>query len=265
MTGISWVNELYGAEELKRAQRRHARFVNAGLIATLLGAVASDGLEDGRVISGVGGQYNFVAMAHALEEGRSILMIRSTRESGGEVTSNVRFSYGHVTIPRHLRDVVVTEYGIADLRGKTDEEVVAAMLSVADSRFQEELLAEAKGAGKIASDYRIPDRFRDNHPERLERLLAPYREEGLFRELPFGSDLTPEEIVLTKALRRLQGRLENRDLSLVPSLEEVQQVLSVPERARPYLERMGLADPDGLEETLLQRAVVFALVSADLL
>jgi acyl-CoA hydrolase len=63
MTGISYVNELHGEEELKRAQRRHARFVNSGMKATLLGAVVSDGLEDGRVVSGVGGQYNFVAMA----------------------------------------------------------------------------------------------------------------------------------------------------------------------------------------------------------
>src|SRR5207248_2189829 len=142
MTSISYVNKLYGEEELKRLQRKAARFVNTGLIATLTGAVASDGLEDGRVLSGVGGQYNFVAMAHALEDGRSILMIRSTTEEEGKVLSNVRWSYGHVTIPRHLRDMVVTEYGIADLRGRSDEEVAAALLEIADSRFQDELLKQ---------------------------------------------------------------------------------------------------------------------------
>jgi acyl-CoA hydrolase len=261
MTGISFVNELHGEEELKRAQRRHARFVNTGLMATLTGAVVSDGLEDGRVVSGVGGQYNFVAMAHALEEGRSILMIRSTREHEGEVVSNVVWSYGHATIPRHLRDLVVTEYGIADLRGKTDEEVIAAMLAVADSRFQERLLAQAQRAGKIAADYRLPDRCRENTPERLERQLAPYRERRMFAELPYGTDLTPEEVTLAKALRRLKGRVKNRDLSLLPDLREIQQILSVPDAARPYLERMGLAEPHGLQETLLQRAVVFALIS----
>jgi acyl-CoA hydrolase len=261
MTGISFVNELYGQEELKRAQRRHARFVNTGLMATLLGAVVSDGLEDGRVVSGVGGQYNFVAMAHELEEGRSILMIRSTREHEGEVRSNVVWRYGHATIPRHLRDLVVTEYGIADLRGKSDEEVVAAMLAVADSRFQEDLLEQAKRAGKIAAGYRLPDPCRENTPERLERQLAPYRERGMFSELPYGTDLTPEEVTLAKALRRLKARVKNRDLSLFPDLEEIQQILSVPEAARPYLERMGLAEPEGLHETLLQRAVVFALIS----
>jgi acyl-CoA hydrolase len=261
MTAISYVNELHGDEELKRAQRRHARFVNTGLMATLTGAVVSDGLDDGRVVSGVGGQYNFVAMAHALEEGRSILMVRSTRESGGETTSNVVWSYGHATIPRHLRDLVVTEYGIADLRGRTDEETVAAMLEIADARFQEGLLEEARRAGKIAKGYRLPDRCRENTPERLERTLAPWRARGLFGELPYGTDLTAEEVALAKALRRLKGRVARRDLSLVPDLGELQQVISVPDAAAPYLERMGLAEPQGLQETLLQRAVVFALVS----
>src|SRR5688500_18571044 len=153
MTRISYVNELYGQEARKRRDRRHARFLNSGIVATLLGAVASDGLEDGRVVSGVGGQYNFVAMAHELEDGRAILMIRSVRESGGDVSSNIRFSYGHLTLPRHLRDVIVTEYGVADLRGKDDGEVVAAMLQVADARFQDKLLEEAKHAGKIHPDY----------------------------------------------------------------------------------------------------------------
>jgi len=269
MTGISRVNELYGAyagdEELKRAQRRHARFVNTAMKMTLLGAAVSDGLEDGRVVSGVGGQYNFVAMAHELEEGRSILMVRSTREHRGEMTSNIVWSYGHVTIPRHLKDLVVTEYGIADLRGRTDEEVVAALLAVADSRFQDELLEQAKEAGKIAADYRIPDRHRQNLPERLEGALAPFREQGHFEEFPFGTDLTDEEVVLVKALRGVQERLERRDLSILPGLDEVRALVEVPDAARPYLERMDLAEPEGFEETLLQRAVVYALVNQDLI
>jgi acyl-CoA hydrolase len=52
------------------------------MIANLFGAVASDQLEDGRVVSGIGGQYNFVSMAHALPDARLIMMIRSTRGSG---------------------------------------------------------------------------------------------------------------------------------------------------------------------------------------
>src|SRR5437868_3538422 len=262
MTGISYVNELYGEEGLKRLQRKAARFVNTGLIVTLAGAVASDGLEDGRVLSGVGGQYNFVAMAHALEDGRSILMIRSTKEEDGRLLSNVRWSYGHVTIPRHLRDIVVTEYGIADLRGRSDEEVVAALLEIADSRFRDGLLKEAKRAGKVGEDYRIPDRARNNRPERLEKVLARYRERGLFPAFPFGTDLTEEEVVLKKALLALKQMTQWKQLRL-PRLSEIRKTIAVPDHARPYLERMALSRAQTFKERLLQKTLVYALAFVD--
>ena len=126
------------------AQRCHARFVNTAMMLTTLGAAVSDGLADGRVVWGVGGQYNFVAMAHALPGARSMLCARATRRKDGKLTSNIVTSYGHCTIPRHLRDIAITEYGIADLRGRTDGECVAAMIDIADSRFQEGLLARRK-------------------------------------------------------------------------------------------------------------------------
>lgn len=83
MTRISYINELYGQEALKRLQRLDARFINSAIMVTLLGAGVADQLEDGRVLSGVGGQYNFVAQGHALEGARSILILRSWRESAG--------------------------------------------------------------------------------------------------------------------------------------------------------------------------------------
>src|SRR6059058_5810003 len=142
MRGVAFVNQLYGADqELRVLQRRVARCINTTMMVTLLGAAVSDALESGRVVSGVGGQYNFVAMAHALPGARSILCVRATRTRHGRTTSNIVWSYGHQTIPRHLRDLVVTKYGIAELRGRTDEEVIAALLNVADSRFQGALLS----------------------------------------------------------------------------------------------------------------------------
>jgi acyl-CoA hydrolase len=206
MRGVGYINQLYGDDqELRILQRRQARFVNATMMVTLLGAAISDGLEDGRVVTGVGGQYNFVSMAHALPDGRSIMCVRATRTKDRRTTSNLVWSYGHATIPRHLRDIVVTEYGIADLRGRTDSEVIAALLNIADSRFQEPLLAEAKAARKIRGDYRIPDSYRNNTPERLEQAFAAQRRSGLFSEYPFGTDLTAEEIVLAKALKHLKA------------------------------------------------------------
>jgi acyl-CoA hydrolase len=260
MTSISFVNELYGQEELKRLQRRDARFINSGLVATLTGAVASDGLEDGRVVSGVGGQYNFVAMAHALEDGRSLLMIPSVTEEGGSLESGIRWSYGHITIPRHLRDIVVTEYGIAELRGRSNEEVATALIEIADARFQDELLNQAQRAGKIAENDRLPDNARHNRPERLEELLAPYRERGLFPEFPYGTEFTEEELMVKKALTALQQIVKGRELDL-PEFDEIWKTIAVPESAQPYLARMKLDAPQDAKELLMQRALVYGLAS----
>src|SRR3989442_14556264 len=175
------------------------------MMANLMGAAVSDGLEDGQVISGVGGQYNFVAQAFALDGARSILALEATRQAGRSAQSNIRWSYGHQTIPRHLRDVFVTEYGVADVRGKSDAEVIAAMLSVADSRFQAELAKAAKDAGKLAKDFEIPAAHRENFPERISDALKPAREAGLLPSFPFGSDFTDVEQRLIPALQLLQA------------------------------------------------------------
>ena len=262
MRGISFVNELYGHEwELKCAQRRHARFVNTTMQVTGLGAAASDTIAQGRVVSGVGGQYNFVAMAHALPEARSILCLRATRTAHGTVTSNIVWSHPQTTIPRHLRDIVVTEYGVADLRGKTDREVVEALVDIMDARFVDDFVSEAKRAGKLPKQYRVDERTRNNTPEALAERFRPWRERGFFPALPFGSDFTPEELVLGKALRSLaqlaaqpggKFRIAYRAARTNPN----DPVL------RPYLERMALAQPRTRREAWERRIVAFAVQGA---
>jgi hypothetical protein len=204
MMPVSFTNELYGDEDIKRRARIDARFINNAMMATLMGAAISDGLEDGQVVSGVGGQYNFVAQAFALRGARSILTVEATRKAGARTQSNIRWSYGHETIPRHLRDVIVTEYGVADLRGKSDADVIAAMLAVADSRFQAELARQAKDAGKLPKNFEIPAAQRENLPERIASALKPAREAGLLPSFPFGSDFTDTEQLLIPALQILQ-------------------------------------------------------------
>jgi len=205
MMPVSFTNQLYGDEDAKRRARRDARFVNNTMMATLLGAAVSDGLDNGQVVSGVGGQYNFVAQAFALEGARSILTLEATRGVGAKAESNIRWTYGHTTIPRHLRDIVVTEYGVADLRGKSDADVIAAMLQVADSRFQPELMRQAKDAGKLPKSYEIPAAFRDNVPARIGEALKPAREHGHLPAFPFGSDFTEVEQRLIPALQVLSA------------------------------------------------------------
>jgi acyl-CoA hydrolase len=209
MRAVSFTNQLYGDETAKLAARVNARFVNSTMMATLLGEAVSDTLDTGQVVSGVGGQHNFVEQAFALPGARSILALKATRQSGRTLLSNIRWSAGRITIPRHLRDIFITEYGIADLRGKSDSECIAAMLAIADSRFQSELLRQAKEAGKIDRGYQIPAEYRKNAPDRVARALMPLRKRGLLPLFPFGTDLTPIEQQLVPALAALNESSSN--------------------------------------------------------
>ena len=263
MTSVQFTNALYGDQDLKRRQRRDARFVNTGMKATVTGGVASDGTADGRVVSGVGGQFNFVNQAQELDGGRSIIMIRATRQSDGEPESNIVFNYGHITIPRHLRDIVVTEYGVADLRDKSDAEVIGEMISVADSRFQDDLIEQAKDAGKLPADWELPDSARNNYPERVESALAPYRERGDLPRFPYGSDLTEQEQGLARALQGLQAATSGDGLPDI-SPRSLARTLVTPSAAKPYLERMDLDSPSTPKERLSKRLVTLALVEEGL-
>ncbi len=257
MCPVSAVNELYGGNEtLERLQRRDARFFNSCMMATALGAAVSDALEDGRVVSGVGGQYNFVAMAHALPDARSVLMFRAVRDSGGHSRSNVVWNYGHATIPRHLRDVYITEYGIADLRGATDEDCIAAMAGIADARFQPGLVETAKAAGKLAADFALATTARGNTPAELAARLAPLRRDGTLPDYPLGSDFTPVEQRLVAAL----GWLKAQTATTGGRLRTVARAcLAATPRDMDALERMDLAAPAGPAAWLESRLLSLAL------
>jgi acyl-CoA hydrolase len=255
MTSISYVNELYGGEDAKRRARVNARFINDAMMVTVLGDVVSDGLEDGRIVSGVGGQYNFVAQGFALEGARSVIMLRATRTAKGKTQSNIRWRYGHTTIPRHLRDVIVTEYGIADIRGKSDRDVIAAMLAITDRRFQDELLRQAKDAGKIERTFELPETARDNTPDAIERALKPAVDAGLLAAFPFGTDFTEVEQRLLPALQMLKSASK---MDLVALL--LRGLASNPHDSA-CLHRLGLAQPRKPSEWLYAALVRGALRS----
>jgi len=259
MGPVSNVNQLYGDHQaLAMLQRRGARFFNTCMMATLLGAAVSDALQDGEVVSGVGGQYNFVAMAHELPGGRSVLLMRSTRKVHGGIESNIRWNYGHTTIPRHLRDVYVTEYGVADLRGKSDNECIEAMLSICDARFLDALCAEAKSHRKLAADFVIPEAWRRHRPEYLSEALALMKHKGMLPPFPFGSDFSEVEQRLLPALNWLQassghwrGKFELLRGLCRPGPEATGEAEA--------LARMGLAAPTTLADRLQRRLLQAAL------
>ena len=260
MMPVSFTNELYGDEELKRRARIDARFVNNAMMATLMGAAVSDGLENGQVVSGVGGQYNFVAQAFALQGARSILALEATRTAGARLRSNVLWSYGHETIPRHLRDIFVTEYGVADIKGKSDADVIATMLRVADSRFQPDLARQAMDAGKLPRNFEIPSAHRENFPERISEALKPAREAGLLPSFPFGTDFTEIEQRLIPALQILQDA--QRTPMRLPGLLW-QGFTREPNTAdRECLTRLGLVRPANLAERAYRALVCAALAKS---
>jgi len=259
MTGVSFVNDLFGYEEIARLQRRDARFINTAMLVNGRGAAMSDTLLDGRVVSGVGGQYNFAAMGHELEGGRSVILLRATRATKGKTASNIVWQGGaEVTVPRHLRDIVITEYGAADLRGRTDREVAIALAAITDSRFQEAFLDQAKAAGKLEADYQLPAEARQNTPERLRERLAEAKEAGLLPDYPLGSELTPEEQHLKAALEWLGAETATRK-GRAATIFAAFTSGAKPARFAAELERMKLTRPSGWREHLAKRLVTYAL------
>ncbi len=258
MTRVSHINELYGNNEaLEREQRRDARFFNTCMMMTALGAAVSDALEDGRVVSGVGGQYNFVAMAHALHDARSVLMLRATR--GAPPAANILWNYGHTTIPRHLRDIAITEYGIADLRGRSDQDCVRAMLAITDVAHQPGLVLAARAGGKLPKDFTLPLGWADNRRESLSRAMHALRRTGVLPDYPMGSDFTPVEERLAQALGWLKARSARpRDrIGLV-----VRALMARPPQDPDAMQRMDLASPTGLTARIEARLLAFALAQA---
>ena len=197
-------------------------------------------------------------MANELPEGRSVLQLRSTRLRHGKLQSNLQWSSEQATIPRHLRDVVVTEYGAAELRSKTDEECVMALLNLADSRFQEGLIRDAQRAGKLRAGYRSPTQYRNNVPESYAQPLAGLRKRGLFPEYPFGSDLTEDERKLKSALERL-AQAPKEPQSAVGILFEAAKPRGPDADEQRMLERMTLADAKTPKDKLCRRLLLGAL------
>ena len=255
MTRISKVNTLFGEEAEKRSQRRDARFINETMMVTLLGAAVSDALDDGRVVSGVGGQFDFVAMAQALDGAMSVLMCRARRESGGKASSNIRWNYGHNTVPRHHRDVFVTEYGIAATRGCSDRDTIDRLLHIADAEFQGQLIEAPRSAGKIEAGYKMDGDADRNRPETIASVFNVHRSH--FPAYPLGTDLTNDEQALAEALGWLKSNTASTSRRVRTTVKAVTSNKQT--GSEKALARMGLEKPTGLKERLMQRLLRYAL------
>ena len=131
--------------------RNHAFVsINGALSVDLYGQVVADNIE-GRQISGVGGHEDFVAGAEMRIDDHSLVCLRSTAVSNGVTRSRivpVLPEGSVVSTPRHHTGVVVTEYGSADLSGRTVRERAAALAEIAHPDFRGELRARAAELGR---------------------------------------------------------------------------------------------------------------------
>lgn len=128
--------------------------INAALSVDIHGQVVAD-TRSGEQFSGIGGHEDFVAGAGLELSDRSVVCLPSTYRAGEEVRSRIVpwFAAGTViTTPRHQVDVIVTEHGVAELRGKTVHQRGEALAAIAHPDFREELY----GAAERASGGRSP-------------------------------------------------------------------------------------------------------------
>lgn len=164
--GISVTGVLFGSERLFRfahenrairlspvgythnasvmAQFDNLFAINSAVEVDLTGQVNAE-VSDSAYIGAVGGQLDFVRAATSSARGRSIIALPSTAQSGARSRIVARLSGCVTTTPRSDADIVVTEWGAAELRGQAIPERVRRMIAIAHPSFREPLEREAHG------------------------------------------------------------------------------------------------------------------------
>lgn len=130
------------------AKNRRVVTINGGLSVDIHGQVVADTLF-GRQFSGIGGAEDFVSGPAYSRGGRSLICMHSTAKVGETLINRIvpRHPEGAViTTPRHQIDVVVTEFGAAELEGKTVRERGYALAEIAHPDFRDELREAADRA-----------------------------------------------------------------------------------------------------------------------
>jgi 4-hydroxybutyrate CoA-transferase len=117
--------------------------VNSAIEVDLLGQVNAESVE-GRQVTGIGGQFDFVLGARQAVDGRSVIALPSTGRQGRVSRIVARLPAGaRVTTPRFIADYVVTEWGTASLRGKSDAGRARELCRVTHPAFRESMEREA--------------------------------------------------------------------------------------------------------------------------
>ena len=124
--------------------------INSAIQVDLFGQVCADTMGY-QQFSGVGGQVDFVRAASVSEGGKSIIAMPSTAKGGSISRITLNLTTGScVTTSRNDVHYVVTEYGIADLRGKTIRQRALTLINIAHPDFRDDLMSQAYNAGLIS-------------------------------------------------------------------------------------------------------------------
>jgi acyl-CoA hydrolase len=127
------------------ARNHHVVSINGALAVDLFGQVVADRIG-GRQYSGIGGHEDFVAQSGLELEDRSLICLPSRATVNGATVSRIVETLPPgttVTTPRHQVDVVLTEHGAAELRGRTTRERAQALAELAHPDFRDRLRAAA--------------------------------------------------------------------------------------------------------------------------
>jgi acyl-CoA hydrolase len=123
--------------------------INSAIEVDLTGQVVADSIGH-RMYSGVGGQMDFIRGASLAPNGRAIIALPATAAAGtaSRIVASLREGAGVVTTRAHVR-TVVTEFGVAELFGKSLRERAEALIAIAHPDFRDDLSAAARSLHTI--------------------------------------------------------------------------------------------------------------------
>ena len=152
---------------------RHNRMVsmNVANAIDLTGQVSSEAVAQ-TLFAGVSGIGDFVRGARRSPGGKSILMLRSTTPDGKQSRIIPSMQNQAVVVPRGDVQYVATEYGVVNLFGKSLQERVIAMISIAHPDFRDELFEAAKAEGLVGSERTLGEAAKAVYPVNLEEKIV---------------------------------------------------------------------------------------------
>jgi len=229
----SYVNDPYVI-----GQNKKMIAINSALEVDLTGQVCADSIGH-RFYSGIGGQVDFIRGAKRSPGGKAIICLPSTAVDGTVSRIVPRLSEGAgVVTTRGDVDVVITEYGLANLAGKTIRERVLSMIAIAHPDYRNDLLEAAKSMHYVfedqvpflvqgtyfASEYEMTERFkgpdgsidvhfrliRPDDTDRIKELFYDLSEESIYFRF-----LTPLKSLRRQTLQDFYNVDQSRDISVV--------------------------------------------------